>query len=154
MVVFGGIIGVVAIEVYDTGLPVWGYFLSMALAAIYVLPAAFIFAMTSQLVAINTIAQLIPGYLFPGKPIPSMVSSNIVVVGRGGADKVVAIQSRLDSNASRGNDFHSRYEVWTLHEDSTSSYLHCTNIGSMRIRLCANCSQGDLIPRRTRHVRA
>lgn len=75
MVVFGGIIGVVAIEVYDTGLPVWGYFLSMALACVYVLPAAFIFAMTSQLVAINLIAQLIPGYLFAGKPIPSMVST-------------------------------------------------------------------------------
>jgi hypothetical protein len=74
LAVFGIVFGIVAIEVYHTGLPVWGYFLSILIPAIYILPAAFIFAMTNQLVAINLIAELIPGYLFPGKPIPCMVS--------------------------------------------------------------------------------
>jgi hypothetical protein len=72
--VFGIVFGIVSIEVYHTGLPVWGYFLSILIPAIYILPAAFIFAMTNQLIAINLISELIPGYLFPGRPIPCMVS--------------------------------------------------------------------------------
>ena len=66
--------GVIAIEVFDTGLPVWGFLVSILLPFIYFLPAAFIFAMTSQPIAINLVAELIPGYIFPGKPIPGMVS--------------------------------------------------------------------------------
>lgn len=78
LAVFGIVFGIVCIEVYHTGLPVWGYFLSVLIPAIYILPAAFIFAMTNQLIAVNLIAELIPGYLFPGKPIACMVSHDIV----------------------------------------------------------------------------
>lgn len=67
------VMAVVAIEVFHTGLPVWGYLLCVLIPFIYVLPAAFIYAMTNQLVAINLLAELIPGYLFSGKPIPGMV---------------------------------------------------------------------------------
>jgi hypothetical protein len=65
---------VVAIEVYDTGLPVWGYLVAILLSLIYFIPAAFIYAMTSQLIAINLMAELIPGFIFKGRPIPGMVS--------------------------------------------------------------------------------
>lgn len=73
---FGGVFAIVAVEVYDTGLPVWAYLVAILLASLYILPSAFIFAMTAQPIAINLIAQLIPGYVFPGQPIPCMVSSD------------------------------------------------------------------------------
>lgn len=66
-------ISVATIEVWDTGLPVWGLIISLLLAAIYVLPGGFIFAMTSQEITINLMAELIPGFLFIGKPIAVMV---------------------------------------------------------------------------------
>jgi hypothetical protein len=74
LAVFGIVFPIVAIEVYKTGLPVWGYFLAIIIPAIYILPSAFIFAMTNQVVAMNLIAELVPGYIFAGKPIPCMVS--------------------------------------------------------------------------------
>lgn len=64
---------IVAIEVWHTNLPVWGYFLAILLPIIYFLPTAFIFAMTSQIIAINLIAELVPGYALAGKPIAVMV---------------------------------------------------------------------------------
>ena len=73
--IFGGICAIVAIEVFDTGLPVWSYFIAIALPALYMIPTAIIFAMTAQPVSINLIAQLIPGLLFPGRPIATLVSS-------------------------------------------------------------------------------
>lgn len=70
---FGVLFAILPIELYKTGLPVWGYLISILLPALYVLPAAFIFAMTNQNIAINLIAELIPGYIFPGQPVPCMV---------------------------------------------------------------------------------
>ena len=68
------VLSVIAIEIFHTGLPIWGYLISVLIPFIYMLPAAFIYAMTSQLVAINLLAELIPGYIFQGEPIPGMVS--------------------------------------------------------------------------------
>ena len=39
-------LAVVAIEVWDTGIPVWSLLLSIALPTIYLLPAGFIYALT------------------------------------------------------------------------------------------------------------
>jgi hypothetical protein len=75
--VFGGLCAIVAIEVWDTGLPVWSYFIALALPAIYIIPGALIFAMTSQTISINLIAQVIPGLLFPGEPIATLVRFEI-----------------------------------------------------------------------------
>jgi OPT family oligopeptide transporter len=69
-------ISITAIEVWKTGLPVWGWFLSILIPTIYFLPTAFIFAMTSQILAINLMAQVIPGYALAGKPIAVMVSNH------------------------------------------------------------------------------
>lgn len=66
-------IAITCIEIYDTDLPVWGLLVSLLLAAIYVLPGGFIFAMTSQEISVNLLAELIPGFLFIGKPVAVMV---------------------------------------------------------------------------------
>lgn len=70
-------LSITAIEVFKTGLPVWGYVLAVILPIIYFLPTAFVFAMTSQLLAINLIAELVPGYALAGKPIAVMVSCRV-----------------------------------------------------------------------------
>ncbi|WWC68406.1 OPT family small oligopeptide transporter [Kwoniella pini CBS 10737] len=64
---------VVAIEVYHTELPVWGYLVAVILPFVYIIPSAFIYAMTAQQPAINLLAELIPGYMFQGQPIPGML---------------------------------------------------------------------------------
>nr|ODN93225.1 OPT family small oligopeptide transporter [Cryptococcus depauperatus CBS 7841] len=71
--VFVFVMAVIALEVYHTGLPIWGYVISILLPFVYVIPAAFIYAMTSQQVAINLLAELVPGYIFQGQPLPGMI---------------------------------------------------------------------------------
>ncbi|EFP80734.2 uncharacterized protein PGTG_06690 [Puccinia graminis f. sp. tritici CRL 75-36-700-3] len=63
----------IIIEVFDTGLPIWGLLLALFIALAYVLPGGFIFAMTSQQISINLVAEIIPGYLLPGKPFSNML---------------------------------------------------------------------------------
>ncbi|PLW42849.1 hypothetical protein PCASD_07221 [Puccinia coronata f. sp. avenae] len=67
------VFSVIMIEVYDTGLPIWGLVLALFVALAYVLPGGFIFAMTSQQISINLVAEIIPGYLLPGKPFSNML---------------------------------------------------------------------------------
>lgn len=64
---------IVANEVWHTGLPVWGLLLSLALPMLYTLPAGFIYATSGQAVALNLLAQIIPGGLLPGQPIANMI---------------------------------------------------------------------------------
>lgn len=67
-------IGIVSIEAFKTGLPVWGYVIAITMAGLYVVPVAIIYATANLEPSFNLIAELIPGYLFAGKPIPGMVS--------------------------------------------------------------------------------
>ncbi|OWZ55297.1 OPT family small oligopeptide transporter [Cryptococcus neoformans c45] len=67
------VFAVISIEVYHTELPVWGYLISVLLPFIYIIPTAFIYAMTSQQITINLLAELIPGYIFQGQPLPGMI---------------------------------------------------------------------------------
>lgn len=41
--------------------------------AVYILPGGYIYALTAQLITINIISEMIPGYLLDGKPIPNML---------------------------------------------------------------------------------
>ncbi|KAH6910295.1 OPT oligopeptide transporter protein-domain-containing protein [Coprinopsis sp. MPI-PUGE-AT-0042] len=66
-------VAIVAVEVWDTSVPVWALLLSVALPVIYILPSGFIYAMTGQGINLNILAQIIPGTLLPGKPLANMV---------------------------------------------------------------------------------
>lgn len=41
-------LAIVAVEVWNTGVPVWALLLSIILPIVYILPSGFIFAMTGQ----------------------------------------------------------------------------------------------------------
>ncbi|KAF9477891.1 oligopeptide transporter [Pholiota conissans] len=66
-------LAVVAVEVWNTEVPVWALLLSVMLPVVYVLPSGFIYAMTGQGITINILAQIIPGTLLPGKPLVNML---------------------------------------------------------------------------------
>ncbi|KAJ8517514.1 hypothetical protein ONZ45_g5328 [Pleurotus djamor] len=66
-------LAVVAVEVWDTSVPVWALLLSVFLPVVYILPSGFIYAMTGQPISLNILAQIIPGSLLPGNPLANMV---------------------------------------------------------------------------------
>jgi ABC-type uncharacterized transport system permease subunit len=68
-------------QIYHTELPIWGFLLAILIAAIYILPSGFIFAMTAQPFTLNLIGEVVPGYLFPGMPIANMVFKVFCVQG-------------------------------------------------------------------------
>ncbi|KAJ7776309.1 OPT oligopeptide transporter protein-domain-containing protein [Mycena metata] len=70
--VFFGL-AIVGMEVWHTGVPVWGLILAVALPIIYILPSGFIYAMTGQEITLNLLAQIVPGSLLPGSPLANMM---------------------------------------------------------------------------------
>ncbi|KDQ13233.1 hypothetical protein BOTBODRAFT_66951 [Botryobasidium botryosum FD-172 SS1] len=66
-------LGIVAIRVWDTGMPVWTLLIALLIPFLYLIPTSFIFAVTGQAVAINLIAEIIPGTIMPGKPLGNMI---------------------------------------------------------------------------------
>ncbi|EIW64935.1 OPT oligopeptide transporter [Trametes versicolor FP-101664 SS1] len=67
------VFGVVAIEVYPTQFPVWAFILSLIIGFVFVIPVGIIRAITNQLPAINVLAELVGGYVLPGRPLGVMV---------------------------------------------------------------------------------
>jgi OPT family small oligopeptide transporter len=65
-------LGIVAVEVFDTGLPWWGFIITFALTAIYLIPIITVFAVSNLQPPVNLIAQLIPGYIWQGLPFAGM----------------------------------------------------------------------------------
>ncbi|KAK9895729.1 putative oligopeptide transporter [Cystobasidium minutum MCA 4210] len=72
-------IGIATIEIYETQLPVWMFLLSILVAGAYVLPGGYIYALTAQLITVNLIAETIPGYALPGKPIANLLFKTLSI---------------------------------------------------------------------------
>ncbi|KAI9462332.1 OPT-domain-containing protein [Lactarius psammicola] len=69
------VLGIIAIEVCHTGLPVWAYFVAIIFAVIFVLPFGIVQAITNQQINLSVMAELIMGYMMPGHPIATMAIS-------------------------------------------------------------------------------
>ncbi|PWY99371.1 OPT-domain-containing protein [Testicularia cyperi] len=67
------VFGVAMVEVYNTGLPIWAFLVSVLIPVVYILPTGFVYAMTGQAIGTNLIGELIVGYMLPGKPLPNMI---------------------------------------------------------------------------------
>ena len=65
--------GIISIEIYPTQMPVWAFVLALAVAFVYTVPIGIIQAVTNQQIGLNVIAELIAGYLLPGKPLAMML---------------------------------------------------------------------------------
>ncbi|KAF8754346.1 oligopeptide transporter [Rhizoctonia solani] len=52
---------------------------SLLLPTVYIVPIAYVYAMTGQPLNINLLAEVIPGSLIPGKPLPNMIFKSYAV---------------------------------------------------------------------------
>ncbi|CCM01622.1 uncharacterized protein FIBRA_03683 [Fibroporia radiculosa] len=68
-----GCLGIIALEVWHTGAPIWFLLLALAIPIVYIIPSGYVYSISGQDVAINILAQVVPGVLLPGKPIPNMI---------------------------------------------------------------------------------
>lgn len=67
------VFGLIAIEVYDTGLPIWALAISLIIGFIFVIPIGIIRAVTNQLFTINVFAEFFGGYLLHNNPVAVML---------------------------------------------------------------------------------
>ncbi|GAA5905611.1 uncharacterized protein JCM6883_005386 [Sporobolomyces salmoneus] len=66
-------LSIATVAAFDTQMPVWSLILAIVLGLIYMIPAGFVFALTSTSVSINLIGELIAGYAIPGLPLANML---------------------------------------------------------------------------------
>jgi len=81
------VMGIVGIEVCDTKLPVWAFFLSLVFAVVYVLPFGILQAMTNQSFTPVVLAEMFFGYIFPGRPLALMIFK--IVAGNTGLQAIL-----------------------------------------------------------------
>jgi OPT family small oligopeptide transporter len=67
------ILSVILIEAWDTQLPIWGLLLALLLAVVFVVPVGIIQAITNQTASLQVLAELIVGYVLPGRPVAMMI---------------------------------------------------------------------------------
>ncbi|CAE6432709.1 unnamed protein product [Rhizoctonia solani] len=72
-------LGMVAVLVWPTGTPWWALPFALLLPTLYIVPISYVFAMTGQPVNINLLAEIIPGSLIHGKPLPNMIFKSYAV---------------------------------------------------------------------------
>ncbi|KAJ3558412.1 hypothetical protein NM688_g940 [Phlebia brevispora] len=70
--------GIVGIEIFPTGFPVWAYFISILIPFALMLPTGIIRAITNQWITLSLLADLIGGYVVPGKPVAHMLFKTYV----------------------------------------------------------------------------
>lgn len=58
---------------YDSQLPWWGFFISIIIAFVFVIPTCMIMAVSNIMLSLNVISPFIAGFIFPGRPIGVMI---------------------------------------------------------------------------------
>ena len=64
---------VITVEVFDTKLPIRALLLALIVAMLFVMPVGMVQAITNQQVGLQIFAELIVGYVLPGRPVAMMV---------------------------------------------------------------------------------
>jgi OPT family oligopeptide transporter len=67
------VLGIGAIEGYPTQLPIWAYVLALGVSFVLVVPMGIILAIANQQLYLNVLAELLGGYLVPGRPVAVML---------------------------------------------------------------------------------
>jgi OPT family oligopeptide transporter len=58
---------------YPTFLPWWGFFITLLMPIVFILPVGIILARTNQEIGLNVITEFVAGYIWPGKPIANVL---------------------------------------------------------------------------------
>ena len=134
---------IVAIEVWPTDMPAWALALSVLVPVIYLIPCGLIYAVTSQMVLINLLAQIIPGVLLNGRPLANMVRTTFLLYHRWYLKKGCKcnqqadeygflyflmqppdLQSLRDSDDGFGTPFYTRSQAGPLHKNPSPCIVH------------------------------
>lgn len=60
--------------VWDTGLPFWGLFITLTLAAVYVIPVGTVYAVANLNSNVLTVlGEILSGYIFKGRPLVLLI---------------------------------------------------------------------------------
>ncbi|KAI1798991.1 small oligopeptide transporter [Daldinia bambusicola] len=65
--------GLATVLAYDSQLPWWGFFVSVILALVFVVPTCMVIAVSTITLSLNVISPFIAGFIFPGRPIAVMI---------------------------------------------------------------------------------
>jgi OPT family small oligopeptide transporter len=79
------VMGVIAIELFPTQMPVWCLILALIVAAVFVVPAGMVQAITNQAVSLNILAEVVVGYVLPGRPVAMMIFKTYGYIAMGQA---------------------------------------------------------------------
>ncbi|ETW87600.1 oligopeptide transporter [Heterobasidion irregulare TC 32-1] len=71
--IFSFVMGIIGIEICDTKLPVWAYVVAVIMAFVFVVPLGMVQAITNQQFTLNVLAEIVVGYMVPGRPLAAMV---------------------------------------------------------------------------------
>ncbi|TKA51429.1 hypothetical protein B0A53_05342 [Rhodotorula sp. CCFEE 5036] len=63
----------VTVACWPTGMPVWALLVSVAMGVVYIIPAGYIYALTSYNVSVNVIAEFVGGYIMTDKPLANVL---------------------------------------------------------------------------------
>ncbi|KAJ5957236.1 hypothetical protein N7501_011515 [Penicillium viridicatum] len=66
-------LGLAGILAYDSQLPWWGFFVSIILAMVFIIPTCMILGITNITLSLNVLSPFLAGFMIPGKPIGVMV---------------------------------------------------------------------------------
>ncbi|KAI0706064.1 OPT oligopeptide transporter [Cytidiella melzeri] len=72
------VFGAVGVSIFPTGYPVWALIVSIILPMLLLLPISIIRAVTNQELLLNFLAELLGGYIVPGKPVANMLFKTYV----------------------------------------------------------------------------
>ncbi|KAJ5108826.1 hypothetical protein N7456_005501 [Penicillium angulare] len=66
-------LGLAGVLGYDSQLPWWGFFVSIIIAVIFIVPTCMILGVTNIQISLNVLSPFLAGFMIPGKPIGVMV---------------------------------------------------------------------------------
>ncbi|CAI6332826.1 unnamed protein product [Periconia digitata] len=58
---------------YESQLPWWGYFVSLIIAMVFIVPTSMIYGITNIQLSLNVLAPFLGAYMIPGKPVGNMI---------------------------------------------------------------------------------
>jgi OPT family small oligopeptide transporter len=65
--------GLATVLAYESQLPWWAYFVSLAVASVFLIPCCMIYGIANIQLSLNIISPFLAGYMIPGKPIGVMI---------------------------------------------------------------------------------
>jgi len=71
----------IGVEVFHTGLPIWGALVAFVLSAVLSIPLAMLVATANLSFPAQVMHELIAGYMFPGRPIANVLFKTFAYIG-------------------------------------------------------------------------